>query len=127
MKTACLLFGTAASLVAASASAQTFDGTIKIGVLNDMSSLYQDTTRPGSVVGVKPTSSAARIRGAGAFRSEGATGACGGTLGVERGTSRTTTTTPRTTTSAAAASQSGRRGSEANGGIRSAFRRAAEP
>src|SRR5689334_17365393 len=29
-----------------------FDGTVKIGVLNDMSSLYQDTTGPGSVAAV---------------------------------------------------------------------------
>jgi branched-chain amino acid transport system substrate-binding protein len=28
-----------------------FDGTVKLGVLNDMSSLYQDTTGPGSVLG----------------------------------------------------------------------------
>src|SRR4030088_3190750 len=34
-----------------SASAQQFE--VKIGVLNDMSSLYQDTTGPGSVLGVK--------------------------------------------------------------------------
>src|ERR1700688_2462226 len=30
-----------------------FDGTVKIGVLNDMSSLYQDTTGPGSVAAVQ--------------------------------------------------------------------------
>jgi branched-chain amino acid transport system substrate-binding protein len=33
-------------------AAQGFDGTVKLGVLNDMSSLYQDTTGPGSVVAV---------------------------------------------------------------------------
>ena len=35
------------------AEAQGFDGSIKIGVLNDMSSLYQDTTGPGSVAAVQ--------------------------------------------------------------------------
>jgi branched-chain amino acid transport system substrate-binding protein len=36
------------------AMAQTpFDGTVKLGVLNDQSSLYQDTTGPGSVAAVK--------------------------------------------------------------------------
>jgi branched-chain amino acid transport system substrate-binding protein len=30
-----------------------FDGSVKIGVLNDMSSLYQDTTGPGSVAAVQ--------------------------------------------------------------------------
>ena len=35
-----------------SSSSAPFDGTVKIGVLNDMSSLYQDTTGPGSVVAV---------------------------------------------------------------------------
>jgi branched-chain amino acid transport system substrate-binding protein len=42
----------ALAVVSAGARAQGFDGTVKIGVLNDMSSLYQDTTGPGSVVGV---------------------------------------------------------------------------
>ena len=36
------------------AAAQTpFDGAVKLGVLNDQSSLYQDTTGPGSVAAVK--------------------------------------------------------------------------
>src|SRR5258708_8001975 len=38
--------------VAAMAQAP-FDGTVKLGVLNDQSSLYQDTTGPGSVAAVK--------------------------------------------------------------------------
>jgi branched-chain amino acid transport system substrate-binding protein len=41
------------ALLPAAVGAQGFDGTVKIGVLNDMSSLYQDTTGPGSVLAVK--------------------------------------------------------------------------
>jgi branched-chain amino acid transport system substrate-binding protein len=53
------LLGWAASLALLAAglplgaAAQEFDGTVKLGVLNDQSSLYQDTTGPGSVVAVK--------------------------------------------------------------------------
>jgi branched-chain amino acid transport system substrate-binding protein len=39
--------------IAAPASAQEFDGTVKIGVLNDRSSLYADTTGPGSEVATR--------------------------------------------------------------------------
>src|SRR5215469_7697155 len=53
-----MLWGAAAlALVAGAAAqgalAQNFDGTVKIGVLNDQSSLYQDATGPGSVVAAK--------------------------------------------------------------------------
>src|SRR5436309_1581276 len=41
----------ALGLWAAPVGAQPFE--VKIGVLNDMSSLYQDTTGPGSVLGVR--------------------------------------------------------------------------
>jgi branched-chain amino acid transport system substrate-binding protein len=43
----------ATALLPAAARAQAFDGTVRIGVLNDMSSLYQDTTGPGSLLGVR--------------------------------------------------------------------------
>jgi branched-chain amino acid transport system substrate-binding protein len=44
------LVGAAFALVAGTAAAQISDGVIKIGVLNDMSSLYADLTGQGSVV-----------------------------------------------------------------------------
>jgi branched-chain amino acid transport system substrate-binding protein len=43
----------AACALGANAQAQISDGVIKIGVLNDMSSLYADLTGPGSVVAAK--------------------------------------------------------------------------
>src|SRR5260370_16683307 len=42
-----------AALPLAAAAQAPFDGTVKLGVLNDQSSLYQDTTGPGSVAAVK--------------------------------------------------------------------------
>jgi branched-chain amino acid transport system substrate-binding protein len=43
----------ALSFAASTAMAQDFDGTVKIGVLNDRSSLYADTTGPGSEVATR--------------------------------------------------------------------------
>src|SRR3954454_991151 len=43
----------ALALCAAPAAAQQQQFEVKIGVLNDMSSLYQDTTGPGSLLGVQ--------------------------------------------------------------------------
>jgi len=43
----------ALTLAASGAMAQDFDGTVKIGVLNDRSSLYADTTGPGSEVATR--------------------------------------------------------------------------
>jgi branched-chain amino acid transport system substrate-binding protein len=45
-----MLAGAALAFGAGAAGAQISDGVIKIGVLNDMSSLYADLTGPGSVV-----------------------------------------------------------------------------
>src|SRR5260370_32313054 len=42
-----------AALPFAAAAQTPFDGTVKLGVLDDQSSLYQDTTGPGSVAAVK--------------------------------------------------------------------------
>ena len=42
-----------AALPGAAMAQAPFDGTVKLGVLNDQSSLYQDTTGPGSVAAVK--------------------------------------------------------------------------
>src|SRR5260221_14366348 len=42
-----------AALPLAAAAQAPFDGTVKLAVLNDQSSLYQDTTGPGSVAAVK--------------------------------------------------------------------------
>jgi branched-chain amino acid transport system substrate-binding protein len=47
-----VLPGGPAAAQGTAASSAPFDGTVKIGVLNDMSSLYQDTTGPGSVAAV---------------------------------------------------------------------------
>ncbi|HEX6018238.1 MAG TPA: ABC transporter substrate-binding protein [Burkholderiaceae bacterium] len=47
------LIATAFALCAAGAQAQISDGVIKIGVLSDMSSLYNDIGGPGSVVAAK--------------------------------------------------------------------------
>jgi len=43
----------ALTLAASAVMAQDFDGTVKIGVLNDRSSLYADTTGPGSEVATR--------------------------------------------------------------------------
>jgi branched-chain amino acid transport system substrate-binding protein len=48
-----LVLVVAAALAAAPASAQISDGVIKIGVLNDQSSLYTDLAGPGSVVAAR--------------------------------------------------------------------------
>jgi branched-chain amino acid transport system substrate-binding protein len=42
-----------ALLASSGASAQYTDGTVKIGVLTDMSSVYSDVTGPGSVTAAK--------------------------------------------------------------------------
>src|SRR5258707_15281681 len=42
-----------AALPSAAMAQAPFDGTVKLGVLNDQSSLYQDTTGPGSVAAEK--------------------------------------------------------------------------
>jgi branched-chain amino acid transport system substrate-binding protein len=41
------------ALLPLAAIAQSFDGNVKLGVLNDQSSLYQDATGPGSVAAVR--------------------------------------------------------------------------
>jgi branched-chain amino acid transport system substrate-binding protein len=48
-----LLVVLAAALAAAPASAQVSDGVVKVGVLNDQSSLYTDLAGPGSVVAAR--------------------------------------------------------------------------
>jgi branched-chain amino acid transport system substrate-binding protein len=48
-----LAWAAAATLTAAPAMAQISDGTIKIGVMNDMSGLYADIAGPGSVVAAR--------------------------------------------------------------------------
>ncbi len=53
MKIACKLLVIAAALASNSAFAQYTDGTVKIGVLTDMSSIYSDITGLGSVVAAK--------------------------------------------------------------------------
>ena len=46
----------ALALAAGAAQAQISDGVIRIGVLNDQSSLYADLTGPGSAVAAKANS-----------------------------------------------------------------------
>ncbi len=48
-----MLVAAACAFCAGGATAQVSDGVIKIGVLNDMSSLYADLTGPGSVVAAR--------------------------------------------------------------------------
>jgi branched-chain amino acid transport system substrate-binding protein len=48
-----LLVGAACGLGVGASQAQISDGVIKIGVMNDMSSLYADVTGPGSVVAAR--------------------------------------------------------------------------
>jgi branched-chain amino acid transport system substrate-binding protein len=50
MRRSLIIAGLAALLASGSADAQTAKDTVKIGVLNDMSSLYADLSGPGSVV-----------------------------------------------------------------------------
>jgi branched-chain amino acid transport system substrate-binding protein len=50
MRRSLIIAGLAALLASGSAHAQTAKNTVKIGVLNDMSSLYADLSGPGSVV-----------------------------------------------------------------------------
>jgi branched-chain amino acid transport system substrate-binding protein len=50
MRRSLIIAGLAALLASGSAHAQTAKDTVKIGVLNDMSSLYADLSGPGSVV-----------------------------------------------------------------------------
>jgi branched-chain amino acid transport system substrate-binding protein len=53
MKLVRSLFVLAAAAASSAASAQYTDGTIRIGVLTDMSSIYADITGPGSLVAAK--------------------------------------------------------------------------
>jgi len=53
MKRLISLAALAAIFGCGSAQAQYTDGTIKIGVMNDMSGLYADLTGPGSVVAAR--------------------------------------------------------------------------
>ena len=48
-----LLLAVSLALAAGAAQAQISDGTVKIGVMNDMSGLYADLTGPGSVVAAR--------------------------------------------------------------------------
>ena len=48
-----MMAGVALGCAASGAHAQVSDGVIKIGVLNDMSSLYADIAGPGSVVAAR--------------------------------------------------------------------------
>ena len=53
MKLKRTLIAAAVAALAGTANAQVSDGVVKIGVLNDQSSLYADVGGPGSVVAAK--------------------------------------------------------------------------
>ena len=56
MKLKRTLMAAAIAALAGTAQAQVSDGVIKIGVMNDMSSLYADIAGPGSVIAARMVS-----------------------------------------------------------------------
>src|SRR5258707_12634763 len=53
MKLKQTILAAAIAAIAGTAQAQVSDGVIKIGIMNDMSSLYSDIAGPGSVVAAR--------------------------------------------------------------------------